>query len=83
MKYRDNRRTLADSLATEIEVDTIDELVKYLNTDWKWANKTVNEIKVDYYAYDSRIDWDTYIVTAKLSGETEFWVMGFTNGKLE
>ena len=83
MLYRDHRGILADSMATVTEINNMEELRDYLNKSWRFANKKVEEIKIKYYAYDERIDWDTYAVSARLEGEENFWPMGFLNGNLE
>jgi hypothetical protein len=83
MLYRDHRGTLADSMGTVREVNTLKELKKYFNEELWHFYKEVEEIKIMPYEYDKRIDWDTHIVIGKLKGEAEFWVMGFTNGMIE
>jgi len=87
MLYRDHRGSLAKSMETVREVNSFNELKEYLEKEWensyKGIHKTVEEIKIEPYSYDKRIDWNTYIVTIRVTGEDNFWVAGFTNGMIE
>lgn len=79
MKFREHRGTLDDSMMTCKEVKDFVALVKHLEKVWgEWSMPIEpSAIKVEYYCYDSRIGWNTYIVT--LQGH----VVGFTNGPCE
>lgn len=58
MKFRFHRGTLAEAMQTVVEIDpTIAALAVLLGV------KNPKLILVEHYCYDSRIGWDTYIVT--------------------
>lgn len=59
MKYRDHRGGLRESMATEITVNTLQELKDHLSIK---RNKEVKDIEFKYSCYDYRTEWDTYYV---------------------
>lgn len=73
--YRDHRGSLSESMKTIIEVKSIDDIRKHIMKDWPFD--TLGEITVKPYAYDHRIEWETYAVC--VDGNA----FGFTNGPLE
>lgn len=81
MKYRDHRGGLDESMATQIEVNNIDELKDHLNKTWNGLGTTVEEIKFEYYGYDSRINWNTHLVSVRLNVDDFFTVVGMSDGK--
>lgn len=77
MKFRDHRGSLADSMATVVEVSGRDALVSLLagrleKYGFEFADR---DLVIAPYGYDRRIDWDTHIVTIDGYG-----VAGFTDG---
>lgn len=57
MKFRPQRGSLKDSLKDIVTLEpTYDALAKHLHT-------SPEAIEVYYYTYDSRLYWDTHIVT--------------------
>lgn len=84
MLYRDHRGSLADSMETVQEFNTLDELQQYLNEHWehsyKGIEKKVEEIRIEYCGYDKRIDWNTWYVSVRVTDEKDFWVSGMLKG---
>lgn len=76
MKFRFHRGGLAESLQTVVEVSTLDALADLLSDEIEHP-VAVEAIKIEPYAQDRRIGWDTHIVTISGLG-----VMGFTDGPL-
>lgn len=74
--YRDHRNSLKNSMKTVQEFQNKQELLDYLVKSWrKYAvDLDTRKIKVEWYCYDTRIEWDTHIVTYADGG-----VFGFTN----
>lgn len=82
MKYRDHRGNLADSMKTEREVNSIDEIKEHLNELYNQFGKEVDKIKFKHIGFDNRTGWDTYFVMQRLKGDKEFTVAGFSDGVL-
>lgn len=82
MKYRDHKGGLSDSMETEQEVKSIDEIKEHLNKFFIPFGKKVEEIKFTHIGFDDRIGWDTYYVLQRLTGEKEFTVAGMSDGTL-
>ena len=77
--YRPHGGSLADAMAEVISVKSRAELVSFLKEKW-WhffVEVKDEDLHIEPYTYDSRIGWDTYIVT--LDG---YGVQGYTNGPL-
>ena len=70
-KFRFHRGSLADSMATVREVNSLYELITALNDVCE-----PGKVLIKPYCYDDRIDWDTHIVT--IDGRA----VGFTDGPL-
>lgn len=80
MKLRQHRGSLAESLATEVEIyNTLHALSTYIARDLEQFNVTVKpeHITVSFYAHDPRIHSDVYLVEVE-----GFGVYGFTNKPL-
>jgi len=76
MRLRKHRELLDDSMETVVEIDpTMPALVEKIQRDLGADGLTV---KVEHYCYDSRIGWDTHIVTIEGIG-----VYGFTDSPLK
>ncbi len=76
VKYRSQRGGLAESMATEVELNDFEALVQHLhNTGYK--NARTKNVTVEAYSIDQRIGWNTYIVS--IEGDA----VGFTNGPLK
>jgi hypothetical protein len=73
--FRKHRGSLSESMTTVKEVKSLDDIYNYCELD-KFGIS--NNLKIEYYGEDSRINWSTYIVTHKNYG-----VLGFTNKLLE
>ena len=80
MKYRDHRGSLAASMETEREVNSINEIKEHLNKFYKQFEKEIKEIRFKHVGFDDRIGWDTYYVIQRLKGEKEFTVAGMSDG---
>lgn len=81
MKIREHRGSLVDSMATvtviEPTAEAIARLASLAMLDYGVAF-TADQVKIEWYCYDPRIGWETYIVTLEGYG-----VFGFTDGPLE
>jgi hypothetical protein len=75
MKVREHRGSLDDSMSTCFEVQTKQELVEAISTRLFRAIKA-EDVAIESYTYDARIQWDTYLITVK--GQ----VFGFSNGMI-
>lgn len=80
MLYRDHKGSLADSMQTVIEVNSKQDIIDHLNSWWNKLGYNIYSVIIEYYCYDDRIGWDTYIVRQQLEGETNYTVAGFTDG---
>lgn len=69
--FRRQRSGLAESVSKAVEVNSLEDVAKLL-LDIHFDLK----LECSHYGYDSRIDWDTYVIT--LNGDA----VGFTNGPL-
>jgi hypothetical protein len=67
VRFREHRGSLADSLATVVEIGGRDELVEYLRRSGAVFPIPIASphLSIDYYAYDDRIGWDTYMVSVE------------------
>lgn len=85
-EWRPHRGGLDESMAEKRTFETWDDFIMFLRDDWsRWYAEPRN-VKVKPYAYDDRINWDTWIVSGeihyKVGGEPEVEraVFGWTNG---
>lgn len=70
-------------MGRQATVNTMDELKSYLHGIWGDTIK-YNTLKCRYYCYDSRIDWNTYLVTADFSdGSYKQQAVAFTDSPLD
>ena len=81
VKYRPHRGSLAAAMAEVVEVQDFVGLVNHMRSEVvsyypSHRLPTIETTEVKPYAYDSRIGWDTYMVTV----DGQAW--GFTNGPL-
>mgnify|MGYP003399489751 CR=1 FL=1 len=83
MKYRDHRCTLEESLKTVQEFNTKEELISHLNSIYSQFNRTIAEIKFEYFGFDSRMQWESHYVMQRLEGETHFTVAGMSDSIIE
>jgi hypothetical protein len=74
MLYRPHRATLQEAMEEVTEVSSIEDIAKFETNDFYHID--AKDITVEYYCYDERIDWKTYIVCNKGNA------IGFTNGPL-
>lgn len=77
-RFRFHKGSLADSLATEIQVDSLQEIMLEIYEDgWEAGSLTC-----EYYGKDDRTDGypDTYIVTGTYRGRRV--PVGFSDGPL-
>ncbi len=74
--FRPHCGGLESSMEKLVEWDTIEDLVFHIkNSFFELKSKyEFNNIKIEHYVYDGRINWDTDIVTLKDLG-----VLGYTN----
>lgn len=78
--YRRHRGGLDESMATACPVTDFDHLVALIRSDREgWPDQgdvTPETVAVEPYGHDSRIGWDTHVVTVR--GRA----VGFTSGPL-
>ena len=75
--FREHKGSLEDAMKTAVEVECLEDI---MNLPFIKAIEEFGipvNLKSEFYAYDSRIDWNTYIITSEKYG-----VVGFTNGEL-
>lgn len=60
--YRPHGGGLAEAMADIKKFDSIKEMLDYIVEQHNHAFDTT-DIYISYYGYDSRIDWDTFIIT--------------------
>jgi hypothetical protein len=74
MKFREHRGGLAESMATVVELNSKQEFVDHVS---KLVRGIVPEGTVSFsqYSFDSRIGWDTYLVSLDKYG-----VIGMIDG---
>lgn len=83
MKYRDHKGSFSDSMETVKDFSTIDEIKEHLNNFYNNSANSVVEIKFIHQGIDERNNWDTYIVLQRLRHETEFTVVGMSDGCID
>lgn len=82
MLYRDHRGSLEDSMKTVQEFHSKEAFNKHLNTIFSDYNRVVIDVRFEYKGFDPRIRWETYYVFIKLDGQSEFNIVGMSNGIL-
>lgn len=77
MKFRFHRGGFDMSMSTVVEVHSTAELAALIKTE---LDCEISNVHIAHYSYDSRNDWDTYIVTV----DTPYGnvPVGFTDGTL-
>lgn len=79
VKFRNIAELLTESMETVQEFDSIEELKKHLNGKYGKFGDTVEDLRFCYLGMDSRINWDTHLVTIKLKSRTDFIAAGYTD----
>ncbi len=74
MRVREHAGTLVDSLTTVFNIDTKKELLDEIN-ERMGLHLELDDIAFVYQGTDSRIHWDTYLVSVRGYG-----VFGYTDG---
>jgi hypothetical protein len=76
--FRFHRGLLKDSMDTVREILSFEQLLLMISIEWEFEP---NEIRIEKYAYDDRIQWDTRIVLAKFKSLNQigFSPVGFLN----
>lgn len=62
MKYREHRGQLSDSMATQVEVNSMQELLDHINKGWNCYDVNFNNVSFKYVGFDERINQETYYV---------------------
>jgi hypothetical protein len=77
MRIRENRSTIQDSLATTLEVEGREQMVRHIfdRLGEKGVVVTDEMIHVTPYGFDDRTGWDEHIIVVE-----RFGVFGFTDG---
>ena len=77
MKFREHRGMLDDSMKTVVDVADRAALISLLRSRLLPHKVLFNDkdLKIEPYGYDSRINWNTHIVTIE-----DYGVAGFTDG---
>ena len=63
MKFREHRGQLSDSMATQVEVNSMQELLDTINKGYGSFGVKFDEVKFDYAGFDKRINQETYYVS--------------------
>lgn len=86
MKFRKALDTHAEMIASEIEVNSLEELKAYLENEFADHAKGIAELKFDYSFFDindDRIGYNTYNVMVRLKDRQMFWLAGISDGNFE
>ena len=76
--FRFHRGSLNEAMKTVVEVETLNDILE-LQEIKEMENFGIKlNLKSEFYYYDERINWNTYIITSDGYG-----VIGFTNGELK
>lgn len=81
MKFRHHRGGLKESMDTVVDVFTLDALKELIKKEHSFFK--LKKIHFRYMGYDSRIDWETYLVCVDFEGVMPETPIGMSNGKLE
>lgn len=69
--YRPHQGDLEDSMRKVEKFNSLKELLQYIVKQFNNAF-AIDDIYIKYYCYDSRIDWDTFLITTKTYGMERF-----------
>ena len=69
MKFREHRGQLSDSMATQVEVNSMQELLEYIHKSWGWLGVSFNKVRFKHVGFDERINQETYHVLSMLNKE--------------
>lgn len=69
--FRNHKGTLSEAMAGLKQFDSIKEMLEWLVQEHRGAFK-LEELYISYYCYDSRIDWETFIVTTSRYGNEDY-----------
>lgn len=61
-KFRHQRGSLENSLQTTVEVESLNDLKKHLEDYYKRPERPIGNLSCHYYGFDSRINWNTWII---------------------
>lgn len=74
IKFRPHKELLEETM-TKLQIfATGSDLLEYLNNEYSYVPNLKDRLTVEWYCYDNRINWNTYIVHI-----SDFGVIGFTN----
>lgn len=85
IKFRPHRGSLTESMDQAIEIHSIQDLHKFLKKEWEVAPK---KIDVEYTGFDTRTEWDTYLVLvtfrnhSRAMGQKAQVPVGYANGDI-
>jgi hypothetical protein len=82
MKFREHRGSLEDSMKTVVTVTSMGSLKKIVKGMFPDLGK-IEEITIEKYSYDKRINWDTHSVNVKFLALKHKVIVGFTNGPIQ
>jgi hypothetical protein len=82
MKFREHHGSLEDSMKTVVTVNSWNSLRKIVMGIFPDLGY-IEEITIEKYSYDKRIDWDTHSVNVKFSALKHKVIAGFTNGPIQ
>jgi hypothetical protein len=77
-KFREHRGGLKESMGTEFAFEHLWQLFAHIDTilmSYGVWDTHASQIKIEPYAWDHRIGWDTHVVVI-----TGYGVIGFTDG---
>lgn len=77
MKFREHRGGLKESMETERDIKSFDELWELLESIWG----DIELISFQHIGMDARINWDTYYVLVKRPQDDESFPAGMSDSK--
>ena len=76
--FRQHKGSLLESLDTATKVETLNDIENLPSVKQIEGFGITLNLESEFYCYDDRIKWNTYIITSKSYG-----VIGFTNGEVK
>lgn len=56
-------QTIDEAMSHVVLIKDRDHLIEYLKREYDFWQPTNENVKIEHYGQDDRIDWDTYLVT--------------------
>ncbi len=79
MKYKPHRGSLKETMDEVKEFNTVEELKNHLQEGYQKPIKTVNS---EFYAHDSRINWNLYCINLTFEDDSYLGNCAFLDSKI-